>query len=335
MFRRVSPGQRLNQFPAAAANGLFDIIEGRNHRETKGNGTGRTGDPIEIFIKNKTGSALSSFAVVAVGDVVLTKSASEAAFYREHLFEGNTPTASSPVIAVVQEPLAVDGIGRAVVQGVTAVTLTVTSSGDSHAGPTTSTSELTTGASGIAQILWKESGTGSGRWGKILLNNVAPAATPTLEYENFYLTSDFTYSSVDTWEKVYFPGGSGVITFPSTGIWQVEVNAHISVVGWITSSTSGLAGAAWMRLSEVSGDSVLLSPDNPAAEAFLNCVVYDNPYLKTGTGGRSIPILLQVDTANVEALEIEVNTKTLGTGSVVSSTLFADYTWIRAIKLSD
>lgn len=167
MFRRVVPGQRVHP-PAAAMNGLFDLLEQRNRREPKGIPAGFTSGPVEVLVKNNTGSALSSsFSVVALGDVVINRTDGEQAFNRQHLFEGDTP-ASSSRIAIVQEPLSADAIGRAVVAGITTVKLNVVDAAHTHAGPTTVTTDLTTANSGPAEILWKESGTGS-KWAKVLL----------------------------------------------------------------------------------------------------------------------------------------------------------------------
>lgn len=170
MYPRHQPGQRLNNIPAQAMNGLYRLLEQRTQRGAEI----RTSDATEILILNNTGGVLSTHDIVAVGDVLYTPTENEAEYRDVNCFVGNTPTASA-TIAVVQEPISVDGIGLAVIQGVTACRLNVTSESDTHAAPTTSTTQLTTGSSGTALILWKESGTGTGKKAKVLLGGMSLA----------------------------------------------------------------------------------------------------------------------------------------------------------------
>lgn len=164
MFKRHAPGQRLNKIPARAMNELYELLEERTRRGADI----LRGDSAEIMVKNNTGDVLQMFDLCAVGDVLHTPTENEHEFRGVNIFKGNTPSASS-LIAIVQEPISDGGIGRAVVQGVTPCRLNVTASGDTHAGPTTSVTQLTTGTSGPAVILWKESGTGANKKAKVLL----------------------------------------------------------------------------------------------------------------------------------------------------------------------
>lgn len=199
MFRRVVPGQRVHP-PAAAMNGLFDLLEERNRKEPRANAAGFQSGPIELLIKNNTGGALSSsFGVVAIGDVVINRTDGEEAFNRQNLFEGDTPSAGAR-IAIVQEPLSANAIGRAIIAGVTTVKLNVIDAAHTHAGPTTSTSELDTANAGPAEILWKESGTGS-KWAKVLLSGGNSVGIDGAE------VIDLDYVS-----KVCITRNSGVIT---------------------------------------------------------------------------------------------------------------------------
>lgn len=256
MFRRVVPGQRVHP-PAAAMNGLFDLLEQRNRREPKGIPAGFTSGPVEVLVKNNTGSALSSsFSVVALGDVVINRTDGEQAFNRQHLFEGDTP-ASSSRIAIVQEPLSADAIGRAVVAGITTVKLNVVDSAHTHAGPTTVTTDLTTANSGPAEILWKESGTGS-KWAKVLLLGGQSSAAASPSYEGYTLQTAIDISGtteITNWIKTSTGGSSTYLDFPSDGWWRVNVllNGYIYHSAWAILNGSLVDGTGCSFESPVNG----------------------------------------------------------------------------------
>ena len=304
MFKRVTPRQRINQLPATAVNTLFTMIEERNRRDQKGSGSAETGDPTIVLVKNNTGSPLAtSFGIVSIGDVVINRTDGQASFEREHIFDGDTPTASSTAIAIVQEPLSADKIGRAVVQGVAVVRLNVVDSADTHASPTTSTTELTTGTSGIAKILWKESGTGSGKWAKVLLLNAGTNDT-AIEYEAYNLEADYTsiinnsYVSLDNWVQLSDYSTDTRPEIPSTGYW--EVIAHIT--GRVTcagdTSTAAASTELWARIGVTGGDGVVIAPlgsDNYGIVA--GAVATNAAGAYAGSGTVTLAMIVRADVA--------------------------------------
>jgi hypothetical protein len=364
-FPRVRPGQRLNQnLPATAVNGLFGLLDGAGAKHPRPPAAGNAGsDPVGIMLKNNTGAPLaSSFSVVAVGNAVITRTDGQAAFERDHIFEGNTPTTTATV-AIVQEPLSADAIGRGVIAGVTVAKLNVVDAAHTHAGPTTSTTELTTSTSGLARILWKEAGTGT-RWGKVLLTQSATYTPPAFEYEQFVLKNTLSFTSVNTYVELTNYQTTGAdrtyIQFPSTGIWQIDINLCTSLLASVTPSSGIVIVNGWLylRAKAVTGDSALLAPNDASgyeANMYLNRV--DNGSGQSGSvrgdlvyadvASPSMSLLLQVNTANTKALALHaINAVTITDPTVlytsfvqknesVNGISFAPLSWIVATKVSE
>lgn len=120
-------------------------------------------NPQFIVAKNNSGSDLDKYAVLGVD---------AAGFYGT--LDPELPIAVigvAPVIAthagkflVLAESLKNGETGLAVIGGTFWAKVNITSSGDTFADVQASTLELKTGTSGAAQILWKESGTGTGKY---------------------------------------------------------------------------------------------------------------------------------------------------------------------------
>lgn len=86
------------------------------------------------------------------------------------VLEGAAPSdVPGAKFVVTLEPIKAGKIGRAAIDGVVQVKLDVESESDAFASTSGSTSMLSTGQSGEAAILWKESGTGSNKWGLVRL----------------------------------------------------------------------------------------------------------------------------------------------------------------------
>lgn len=239
------------------------------------------GDPISVVIQNRTGAALDQYSIVGIGEALVPYASDATEFKRRPQFRATAPSATTP-FAVLQHPLAnwvsdstPKTIGRAVISGCTVCKLNVTASGDTHASPTTSTTELTTGTSGPARILAKESGTGAGKWGVVLLTNVAAVAPPPLEYASWSLLpfdggvpGVVSFTGTGTFPLWNWNNGAVTETnplFPSTGYWRVDllvtgkikvsalsgVAARPAVLratlpsGWLVGNTDGIVAAAY------------------------------------------------------------------------------------------
>jgi hypothetical protein len=86
---------------------------------------------------------------------------------------GGTPSATTTAWCVAVEPIESGKVGRVAVGGVVQCKLDIDAEAYSFASPQASTVALKAGLSGDAAILWKESGTGSNKWGLVRIGSPA------------------------------------------------------------------------------------------------------------------------------------------------------------------
>lgn len=168
--QNVRPGEPL-RIAAEQINYLNSLMRGSGGFA----GQGPEGWPSGINVvmaKNTTGAAVPRWGVLGVENMLEISPQSgysqEASFQEMPCVRGGVPTADTAgrfVIAL--EPIPLNGIGRAAAAGVVAVKLHIVTAGDGFARPKPGTvSEMISGG-GPAEILWKQSGTGTGKWALI------------------------------------------------------------------------------------------------------------------------------------------------------------------------
>jgi len=125
-----------------------------------------------VHIKNDSGSDLTRFSALAITDVFPDPDDNENSFANGPLLTGDTPTASTAPgnFCVMLEPAKDGVVVPAAIAGVTVVKLNVVTATDTTCGVGT-TSVLQSGKQG-AQILWKQTGTGT-KWAIIRLGATA------------------------------------------------------------------------------------------------------------------------------------------------------------------
>jgi len=310
-FALVAPGAPL-QISAEAWNLMLGEAYERAGRQRGPNG-GQIKDvrptPVKILVHNTTGSTLPQWGIVAVGAPTFIPASASESLQPESVHAATAPTAGG-LFAVCQQMIPAGSVGFAVVQGVTPCTLNVTATGDTHAGATTSTTELTTGTSGRAEILYKASGTGSGKIGVVLVTNTVASGGSggsggLLGYASWHLDDTFTWTSTGTYEKVTTWTGesSTSIQFPSTGIWDIHMRI-VSIAGYNSLSLpTSDSGDAYVRVAQVEDVSTILTPDFGTG-LILARGGFTNPVGRF-QAENTIELLLQVDEAGVEALTLE------------------------------
>jgi hypothetical protein len=213
-YQKVRVGQPL-KISAKCWNRVLDTVATQPAYLTGPGEYSRTNLVVQVL--NTTSAAIPVWGVLEVSGVVNdpTAGSSSAAQWRDvPVIKGITPTGSTAakfVIAV--EPIKAGKIGRAAIDGVVQCKLDIKAVSDSFASPQASTTSLKTGQSGEAAILWKESGTGPGKWGLVRIGNVrslvrgtfsgawAKGATATV--------TDAVTSSVTYTAKNYFSSITG------------------------------------------------------------------------------------------------------------------------------
>lgn len=170
---RVQPGQRLDTaFSARAwnrAQDAADIVLGDRLAVGADGVRGPAAPYTSVPCKNMTATGVDRWGVLRISGVEITPTGptgpATSQFQTLPVLQGNLPTTgTNDVFAVAVEPIPANGIGRVAVDGLVQVKLDVVNEADATAGPkANSVSELQTGG-GNATIVWKESGTGTGKW---------------------------------------------------------------------------------------------------------------------------------------------------------------------------
>jgi hypothetical protein len=168
---RVTPGPIKGQLSARALNRAQEAANIVLGQRPNGTADGPSAGPAPytpILAKNNTTGAVRRWGVLSVAGVVFTPSGATGnatqQFQDQPVLSGGLPTGGSSFVVAV-EPIAAGNIGRVAVAGVVQAKINVVSESDTFAtAKDGDLTQLTSASSGEATILWKESGTGSGKW---------------------------------------------------------------------------------------------------------------------------------------------------------------------------
>jgi hypothetical protein len=174
-FTKTSPGSPL-VIPAVAYNAFIDAANALQNSSRVGT-PGSQGAPLTEIVRcvNRTGANVLMYGVVGIGNPATTFSANaaEQAIFLQNprVFEAELPTSTNHadrfgiVLSCVSGPSNANGAGfDCALRGVYPCRVDVTDEAHEFAGVKGGSSEMLASAdSGLAQILWKEAGTGT-KW---------------------------------------------------------------------------------------------------------------------------------------------------------------------------
>jgi len=168
---RIKPGPLRGQISARAwnrAQDAADIVLNDRYGQSAAAQTDGPKPYTPILAKNATSSTVNRWGVMSVAGVVFTPSGATGnatqQFQDQPVLSGGLPTGGSAFVVAV-EPIAAGKIGRVAVAGVVQAKINVVSESDTFAtAKDGDLTQLTSSSSGEATILWKESGTGAGKW---------------------------------------------------------------------------------------------------------------------------------------------------------------------------
>jgi hypothetical protein len=177
-FKKVQTGQPL-KIPAATFNSFIDAAEDfRARQQSREQESKQSFKQTGIVrVKNESGEDRQRFDILGVDRPIFTPTDNLDSFRNEVALVGVLPDKDEHAgrFVVLLEPLRENQIGLAVVSGVCAVHVDVNEEADTFAEVNDGdASQLRSAGSGSATILWKEPGTGAGKWAVVRLGAVKP-----------------------------------------------------------------------------------------------------------------------------------------------------------------
>lgn len=163
-MKKVRSGDSLD-IPAATFNTFIDSARDFLSRQSDMNRacSKDTRNSGIILVKNASGEDRARFEILGIKEPVISVSDNEEQFKNRIALTGELPTESDHAgkFVILLEPLKADSIGMAMAMGICQVKINIESEDHSHADvKDDDATTLQSNASGAAQILWKESGTG-------------------------------------------------------------------------------------------------------------------------------------------------------------------------------
>lgn len=164
-FSTVMPDQPL-EIPARLWNEVIALVNRSRSNELGNQAEGLLSSTAKVDIitlKNGSGSDVSRFDVLGLSTPLFTPNDNLVEFQQRAMMVGVTPDIDDHVgkFAVLLEPLADGSIGKAAVGGVIPAVINVTDADHTHADIKDAAVVLESGTTGLCEILWKETGTGT------------------------------------------------------------------------------------------------------------------------------------------------------------------------------
>ena len=253
-YAKAQPGEKLT-IHATTWNQVVDLVR-PSAAAAPGDEFSYRRTNFRVYCQNKTSGTLPQWGVLHIDGVFPTPSGSTGTategFQSSPAVLGKTPTGTtngSFVIAV--EPIGADKFGMVAIDGVVQCKLDVTDASHRFATPKPgSTTELKTASFGEATILWKESGTGTGKWGLVRIGAGSGGGVKIGK-----ITGTWTKGGTQTvWE---FTGAGVQATGPSGPLSLTGVNRFATVT---VSGTSG-SSAKWVAVANVDSDWHLIAAE--------------------------------------------------------------------------
>lgn len=179
-LRKVQAGSKL-RVPAAAYNAFIDAARDYQARQRSSQQSAQAAARSSgvVLVKNASGEDRERFDVLGVDAPIFGPADNLESFKNKLALKGITPTANhAGKFVILLEPLKADAIGLAIAGGVSIVKVEVQAEGDRMADAADGEAgNLVSGGSGVAQILWKEAGTGV-KWAVVRLGGGGGGVEP-------------------------------------------------------------------------------------------------------------------------------------------------------------
>jgi len=243
---RIQPGPVRGQLSARAWNRAQDAADIVLGQRSDGMAAGPSDGPkpyTPILAKNNTTGTVNRWGVLSVAGVVFTPSGATGnatqQFQDQPVLSGGLPTGGSSFVVAV-EPIAAGKIGRVAVAGVVQAKINVVAESDTFAtAKDGDLTQLTSSSSGEATILWKESGTGAGKWALVRFGAAGAAGIRLGKVTGTW--SKGATASVTQWKG----DGSAAVSGPSGPVTFTAINRAQTV--------TGPTGGFWVGCESIDG----------------------------------------------------------------------------------
>ena len=243
---RIEKGPIRGQISARAWNRAQDAADKVLGQGADGVADGPFAGPpayTGILAQNSTTGTVNRWGVLSVAGVVFTPSGATGnatqQFQDQPVLSGGLPTGGSSFVVAV-EPIAAGKIGRVAVAGVVQAKINVVSESDTFAtAKDGDLTQLSSASSGEATILWKESGTGAGKWALVRFGAAGAAGIRLGKVSGTW--SKNATASVTQWKG----DGSYPVTGPSGPLTFSAINRAQTV--------TGPTGGYWVGCESIDG----------------------------------------------------------------------------------
>ena len=243
---RIEKGPIRGQISARAWNRAQDAADKVLGQGADGVADGPSAGPpayTGILAQNSTTGTVNRWGVLSVAGVVFTPSGATGnatqQFQDQPVLSGGLPTGGAAFVVAV-EPIAAGKIGRVAVAGVVQAKVNVVSESDTFAtAKDGDLTQLTSSSSGEATILWKESGTGSGKWALVRFGAAGAAGIRLGKVSGTW--SKGATASVTQWKG----DGSAAVSGPSGPLTFSAINRAQTV--------TGPTGGYWVGCESIDG----------------------------------------------------------------------------------
>jgi hypothetical protein len=244
---RIQAGQDIRTAISARAwnrsQEAADLVLG-GRPSLQGGPVGSGGVPYTwCYAKNTTAGTVPRWGVMAIDGLEIEPTSESggatAQFEAMPVLSGKTPSSGDAAWAVAVEPIVAGKIGRVAVGGVVQCKVDIDDEDDEFVAAGDSVAELATGTEGQGAILWKESGTGAGKWALIRFGAGAGNSGVKLG------------KTVSAWNKnathsvLLYP--NGLISSPQESQTATNVFANVASGKWVMIAKE--AGGQWYLIS--------------------------------------------------------------------------------------
>lgn len=176
-LKKISPGP-MTDFPAGTWNTIVDVVSALQRERARGSTDTERDLPRAsgiIQVKNASGGDLPAFGILGIDAPVYTPTDSVNMFALKTALRGITPTSSHvSKFVVAMGPIGSNAAGDCVLSGFAICKIDVTDASHTRADVKASdNTKLASGSVGAAQIVWRETGTGT-KWAIIRLGGEVP-----------------------------------------------------------------------------------------------------------------------------------------------------------------